>query len=72
MCHEPISVLIYIYIYIYIYAPSLALVEDSVGSTLTMRELGHWPSIAGMSPQSHSGDEEDGRVGLYIKTSRSW
>ena len=65
MCHEPISVLIYIYIYIY-------LVEDSVGSTLTMRELGHWPSIAGMSPQSHSGDEEDGRVGLYIKTSRSW
>ena len=25
---------------------------------------GHWPSIAGMSPQSHCGDEEDGRIGL--------
>ena len=24
----------------------------------------HWPSIAGMSPQSHFGDEEDGRIGL--------
>ena len=22
--------------------------------------LRHWPSIAGMSPQSHCGDEEDG------------
>ena len=31
--------------------------------TLTMRELRHWPSIAGMSPQSHCGDEEDGRMG---------
>ena len=32
--------------------------------TLTMRELCHWPSIAGMSSQSHCGDEEDGRIGL--------
>ena len=32
--------------------------------TPTMRELRHWPSIAGMSPQSHCGDEEDGRIGL--------
>ena len=32
--------------------------------TLTMHELRHWPSIAGMSPQSHCGDEEDGRIGL--------
>ena len=32
--------------------------------TLAMRELRHWPSIAGMSPQSHCGDEEDGRIGL--------
>ena len=32
--------------------------------TLKMRELRHWPSIAGMSPQSHCGDEEDGRIGL--------
>ena len=30
--------------------------------TLTMRELRHWLSIAGMSPQSHCGDE-DGRIG---------
>ena len=29
-----------------------------------MRELRHWPSIAGMSPQSHCGDEEDGCIGL--------
>ena len=28
-----------------------------------MRELRHWPSIAGMSPQSHCGDE-DGPIGL--------
>ena len=27
-------------------------------------KLRHWPSIAGMSPQSHCGDEEDGRIGL--------
>ena len=32
--------------------------------TLTMRELRHRPSIAGMSPQSHSGHEEDDRIGL--------
>ena len=31
---------------------------------LTMHELYHWPSIASMSPQSHCGDEEDGRIGL--------
>ena len=31
----------------------------------TMRELRHWPSIAGMSPQSHCCDEEDGRIGLF-------
>ena len=29
-----------------------------------MRELRHWPSIAGMLPQSHCGDEEDGRIGF--------
>ena len=33
-------------------------------SSLTMRELRHWPSIAGMSPQSHCGDEEDGCIEL--------
>ena len=31
---------------------------------LTMRELRHWPSIAGMSLQSHCGDEKDGNIGL--------
>ena len=29
-----------------------------------MRELRHWPSTAGISPQSHCGDEEDGGFGL--------
>ena len=28
-----------------------------------MHELRHWPSIAGISPQSHYGDAEDGRIG---------
>ena len=37
-------------LYIYILAHMLI---------LTMRELRQWPSIAGMSPQSHCGDEED-------------
>ena len=26
--------------------------------------LCHWPTIVGMSPQSHCGNEEDGRIGL--------
>ena len=29
-----------------------------------MCELRHWPSIAVMLPQSHCGDEEDGRIGF--------
>ena len=33
--------------------------------TLTMHVLRQWPSIAGMLPQSHCGDEEDGRIGLF-------
>ena len=37
------------------------LVEHSVESNSNNRELHHWPSIASMSPQSHCGDEEDGR-----------
>ena len=32
--------------------------------TLAMRELRHWSPIAGMLPQSHCGDEEDGHIGL--------
>ena len=31
--------------------------------TLTMRELRHWPSITGVLPQSHCGDD-DGCIGL--------
>ena len=30
-----------------------------------MHELQHWPSIAGIFPQSHCGDDEDGHIGLY-------
>ena len=63
VCHEPISVLIN-NIFIYIYAPSLVLVEHSLVLTLTLRELRHWPSIAGMLPQNHYDDEEDRRIGL--------
>ena len=32
--------------------------------TLTMRELRHCPSTAGMLPESHCGDDEDERIGL--------
>ena len=32
--------------------------------TLTMHRLNHWSPIAGMSLQSHCGDEEDGCIGL--------
>ena len=32
--------------------------------TLTIHELCHWTSIAGMFLQSHCGDEEDGHIGL--------
>ena len=28
------------------------------------QSTGHWPSKAGMSPQSYCGDEEDGCIGL--------
>ena len=52
VCHEPISVLINVFMLL---APLLVL-------TLTMRELRHWLSIAGMSPQSHCGDEENGAL----------
>ena len=34
--------------------------------TLAMRELRHWPSIAGMSPKSHCGDEEDERIIVFM------
>ena len=40
--------------------------EHSVGLILTRHELRHWPSIAGMSPQSHRGDAEDERMELSL------
>ena len=65
-CHETISVLINIFMLL-----AQSLLSTLLVLTLTMRELRHWPSIAGMSPQSHCGDEEDGCIGLsslYIDT----
>ena len=59
VCHEPISVLINIFTLL-----AWCLLSTLLVLTLTMRELCHWPSIAGMPPQSHCGDEEDGRIGL--------
>ena len=59
VCHEPISVFITIFTLLAWYLLSTMLVL-----TLTMRELYQWRSIASMSPQSHFGDEEDGRIGL--------
>ena len=32
--------------------------------TLKMCEIRHWLSIAGLSAQSHCGDEEEGHIGL--------
>ena len=43
-------------LYIYIYITYVHNVFTLL-TTLTMRELRHWPSIAGKSPQNHFGDE---------------
>ena len=59
VCHEPISVLINIFTLLV-----WCLLNTMLLVTLTMCEFRHWPSIAGMSPQNHYGDEEDGRTGL--------
>ena len=59
VCHEPISVLINIFMLL-----AYRLLSTLLVLTLTVRELRHWPSIAGMLLQSHCGDEEDGRIGL--------
>ena len=59
VCHEPISVLNYVFTLLAQYLFSTLLVL-----TLSVRELRHWPSRAGVSPQSHCGDEVDGRIGL--------
>ena len=54
---EPTFVLINIFMLL-----GQCLLSTLLVPTLTMRELCHWPSIAGMSPQNHCGDEEDGRI----------
>ena len=59
VCHELISVSINIFTLL-----AWCFLSTLLVITLTMRELCHWPSIAGMSPKSHCGDEEDGRIGL--------
>ena len=59
VCHEPISVLINIFMLL-----AYCFLRNLLGLTLTMRELRHWSSIVGMSPQSHCGDEEDGCIGF--------
>ena len=52
VCYEPISVLINIFTLLTWCLLSTLLV-------LTIRGLCHWPSIAGISPESHCGDEEE-------------
>ena len=59
VCHEPISILINIFTHL-----TWCLLSTLLVLTIKMRELCHWLSIAGMSPQSHCGDKEDGRIGL--------
>ena len=58
--HEPISVLIIIFMLLLVqcYLSTLLLL------TLTVCELCHWPSEAGMSPQNHCGEEKEVRSGL--------
>ena len=59
VCHKPIYVLINIFTLL-----ALCLLSTLLVLTLTMHELRLWMFIAGMSPQSPCGDEEDGRKGL--------
>ena len=61
VCHEPISVLINIFTLL-----AQCLLSTLLVQIITMRELRRWPSIGGMSPQSHCGDEEDGCIGLFL------
>ena len=57
VCHEPISVLINVFMLL-----AWCLLSTLLVLALTLREPRHWPSIVGMSAQSHCGDEEDGRI----------
>ena len=61
VCNEPISVLITVFAFL-----AQCLLSALLLLTLTMYELRQWPSIAGMSPQNHCGDEEDGCIGLSL------
>ena len=51
-------------LYICIMLFALCLLSTLLVLTLTMRQLRYWPSIAGIPPQGHCGDEENGRIGL--------
>ena len=57
--YEPIFVLINVFTLLVEFLLSTLLIL-----TLTMRELGHWLSIVGMSAQNHFGDDKYGRTGL--------
>ena len=59
--HEPI----FVFINVFTLLP-YSLLSTLLVLTLTMHEQRHWPSIADMLPQSHSGDEEDGWIGLSL------
>ena len=58
--YEPISVLINIFMVL-----ALCLLSTLFVLTLRIPELRHWPTIARVSPQSHSGDEVDRRTRLH-------
>ena len=47
------------------FSTTMALWQHDGYRLSTVRELCHWLSIAGMLPQNHCGDEEDGRIALY-------
>ena len=59
MCHKPIPVLINVFTLL-----AQCLLSTLLVLVLKMCELRHRLSIVGMLPQSHCGNEEDGRIGL--------
>ena len=59
MCIDVYIHILYMYIYIFRLLP----LSIHVNIYIYIQNR-HWPSIAGMSTQSHRGDEEDGRIGL--------
>ena len=59
VCNELIFVLINVIMLL-----AQCLLSTLLVLTLVMCELHHWPPIAGILPESHCSDEEDGRIGL--------